>query len=249
MHVKTRILIVPGHVTATMLHAFVGVPVMEAVTGSKTTVLKAKDTIPKGTRLTADMFEIAEVGGYGLPDNIAKDPKQVEGGYASVDITKGDFMSSFKFSKEIPFKNDYLYKLPAGKLAVSIGVKTIQDALTGKLREGDVVSVFASYNKSEETNYNAFLPAELKYVKVLAVSNNTGIDIDDATNLEEGKNNLPATVTLLVNEKQAAALAGLDKKANLHLVLAARYDNDYVQSLLDKQEEYFKTQEGANNNG
>ena len=63
-------------------------------------------------------------------------------------------------------------------------------------------------------------------MKVVTSTTQTGQDIDDM-NIADNTDaqNLPATVTLLVNEYQAIKLAQFEKQGNIHIALVCRGDN------------------------
>ena len=108
------------------------------------------------------------------------------------------------------------------------------------------MSVYAVFNRGDaEENYAAVQPAELKYVRVLAISNSLGEDIDvEAKNLieeevKEERERLPATITFLAGNLQAASLAGIDHNATIHVSLVARAENaEQCELFLAEQEAY-----------
>ena len=71
------------------------------------------------------------------------------------------------------------------------------------------------------------IPAELKYVEVIAVTAGSGYDANqrdagpDSPSAENEKE-LPATVTLLVSPEQSKVLAELESDGKLHLSLVYR---------------------------
>lgn len=225
--------------------AFIGVPMVQGMISERVPVLTVAMDLERGTLLTADMLTVSEIGVIDRPSNAAISPEQVVGTFTKYDMLQGDIVVSSKLSRERPLSNPYLYDLPPGKSAISISVQGLAEGLSGKLKPGDIVSIYAVFNKSDaEEEYTAMQPPELTYVKVLAVSNSYGTDIDvdgtayDATG-DKDRERLPSTVTLLAGSYQAAALAGLDRNATIHISLAARATNvELCEDMLAAQEEY-----------
>ena len=246
---RSRIVIGFICIIVALLIAFVGFPIVQGVVSKRVPVVTAAENISRGTLITPQLLKASEIGAIDRPSSAAVSIDQVVGAYASMDLLAGDMVTSGKLSRERPLSNPYLYELPEGKLAISVSVKGLAEGLTGKLKEGDIVSVYAVFNKSDaEENYFATQPPELRYVRVLAVSNSLGddIDVDARYDTEEERTRLPETITLLTGDLQAAALAGLDSNATIHVGLAARADSPGLcDALLAAQEEYIAELEEA----
>ena len=86
----------------------------------------------------------------------------------------------------------------------------------------------------------AIVPAELTYLKVITTTTSDGIDRDELTVNEDGTYELPSTVTLLVNQKQAKLLVQYENSGRIHADLVYRGDEATAQKYLDAQEAYFK---------
>ena len=248
---RSRLVIGTACVTVACIIAFVLVPVMSYVTGTEmTTVAVMTAPLGKGKRIEASMIRIEQVPAQGLPDGALKDEKLAVGKYAAVDLVAGDTLLASKLTESIPFPNSYLYEIPDGQQAISATIQSFADGLSGKLLAGDVVSVYAVPNQTdmEETDYLAIQPPELRFVRVLAVTSQLGADRQrdepedsDKDRKDAGdKENQPATVTLLVKPEQAAAVAGLEVNARLHLALVSRGNEQAAQSYLQTQEDYLK---------
>lgn len=113
-----------------------------------------------------------------------------------------------------------MYALNDGEYAVSVTIDNLAKGFSGKLLAGDVVSVYG-YNEETKAMENT---SDLKYVKVLAVSNAKGIDLTQERGMggETSEDVIPATVTLKVNEYQAAELVRICNTGNVHIVFAGR---------------------------
>ena len=235
-------------VFAALAVAFIALPMVQTKISERVPVVILRHDLEKGTLLTADMLSISEISAIDRPPNAAVSLNQVIGSYTGMDMLRGDLVVSSKLSRERPLANPYLYDLPMDKSAISITVHGLAEGLSGKLKPGDIVTIYAVFNRSStDEGYMALQPQELKYVKVLAVSNASGndIDADDLQNMNDGNANrerLPAAITLLVCNYQAAALAGLDRNATIHAALAARAnDPETVNAMLLMQDEYIES--------
>jgi len=246
---RSRIVIGFICVIVALLIAFVGFPIVQGMVSERVPVVVSAGEIEKGTLLMPEMLEVTEIGAIDRPKNAAVSVAQAVGTYAKYNMAQGDLVLSSKLSRERPLANPYLYELPDDKVAISVSVQGLAQGLSGKLKPGDIVSVYAVWSKSDaEVEYAAMQPLELKYVRVLAVSNSTGVDIDvdDIQIRDEAAttDNLPATITLMAGDYQAAALAGLDVNSTIYVGLAARASDDAVcASMLAAQEEYIAIME------
>ena len=139
------------------------------------------------------MLKIVEVGSYNLPKNVVKDVDTAIGKYAAADMAAGDYILSSKLTDVPAAENAYLYHLDGEKQAISVTLKSFATGLSGKLATGDIVSVIAPDYKKRGTTV---IPAELKYVEVIAVTANTGYDTDTGGQRgNEDEKQLPSTVT------------------------------------------------------
>lgn len=223
-------------------------PLINGLVAKRENVVKIAQYVPKGNIITADDLEIGTVAQIDKPQNVATSKDQVIGTYAKGDLFVGDLLTSDKLTQSRPLENPYLYDLPEGKIAISISVSGFAEGLSGKLKAGDIVSLFSVVNQDvsnqEETEViiSQSYP-ELKYVKVLAVTNASvkDIDVDDTTPVEAEKEVIPATITLEVVPYQAQILAGLNKNATIHVGLVARADNEEVVNAYLKAEEDYIT--------
>ena len=101
--------------------------------------------------------------------------KAVVGKYAATDLYTGDYLFANKLSTDNKSADDVLLGLGGEKVAVSVNVANFAAGLSDKLENGDIVSVII-YDKDMYTSY---IPAELKYVKVITTTTNEGVDKDE----------------------------------------------------------------------
>lgn len=205
-----------------LLICFGVTPLFNKSVSQKTEIVRVAKEIKAGEEITKEMVQIAEVGGFGLPENVLRHSESVIGKYATTDLSIGDYILNTKLSDTPAAENTYLYNLDGTKQAMSVTIKSFADGLSGKLQSGDIVSVIAvDYKKQGST----VIPAELKYVEVIAVTAGSGYDANTGaqTETEAGdEKELPSTVTLLVSPEQSKALAELESDGKLHLSLVYR---------------------------
>ena len=176
-----------------------------------------------------------EVGNHNLPPNVVRSIAEVEGKYLKADVYPGDYILTDKISSEPAAENRYLYSLNGEKQAMSITINTFAEGLSGKLKSGDIVSVIApDYLGSGET----IIPAELKYVEVIAVTAKSGNDANTGEKLtEEKEKELPSTVTMLVKPEQSKLLARLEAEGEIHLSLVFRGEADKASEFIKAQDQ------------
>ena len=223
------------------------VPLLNSVVNASVTVVRAKEDIQQGTQITKDMLETIKVGKLNLPHGIETQESMVVGKYAATEIIQNDMV----FAGKISDRNN-VYDLKDGQMLMSVAVKNLASGLSGKLQPGDIVTIFAdasTANMGDQVT-PATVPPELQYVKVAAVTTSTGADTTTGKEQASDANdssNLPATISLVVNQRQAAILAGYDN-GSLHIALDCRGNEEKAQDMLAKQETFF-TQTGGNAGG
>lgn len=205
------------------------VPIFNRSASEKTVVLRVCSAVQKGEQITENMVQNITVGAYNLPSNIATDKTDVVGKFAAADLSVGDYILPDKLSDEPADTDQYLYDLTSEKYAVSVTVKSLAAGVSGKLQGGDVVAVIVpNYKNLGET----MIPNELQYVRVLAVTAESGIDTD--TSAEEKE--LPATVTLSATVEQAKLLAELEQESEIHLALVYRGVDEQAEKFIAEQD-------------
>lgn len=219
--------------------AFVALPTISRQTNGKTSIVRITQTVLIGEKITEDNTKVIEVGSYNLPSNVAHNMKDVQGLYATANLAQGDYILTSKVSTT-PISSDVaLNSIPSGKVAISLTVKTLASGLSDKLQPGDIIRIYHFLDKAEE------IP-ELRFVKVLSVTNSDGVNVDntqdtakDAT--EDAEHQQAATVTILASPEQAKIVTELENDGVIHLALISRNNDELAEELLDKQEETLAT--------
>lgn len=208
-------------------------PIVAKMSAGKTTVVQVNNTISQGKMITLDDIVKVEIGSYGVSDAVIHDEKQVVGKYAKSDIYGSINITAAMLSDTADSADDILKTLDGTEQAVSITVPSYAAAVSGKLKNRDIVSIIVTEEK------NTTIPAELTYVKVITTTTSKGVDHDKTVQKEDGTYDTPATITLLVNSAQAKMLAAYEANAKMHISLVFRGDDETAQKFLDAQGKVF----------
>lgn len=231
---KNRTVVGVFCILLSLLICFGVTPLFNRAVSEKAEIVRVVKEIKAGDEITADMVQTAEVGGYGLPDNVIRQTDTVVGKYAAADLSVGDYILSTKLTDTPAADNAYLYNLDGTKQAISVTIKSFAEGLSGKLQSGDIVSVIApDYNGQGTT----VIPAELQYVEVIGVTASSGADVDTGEDTGGEDQELPSTVTLLVTTEQSKVLAGLEADGTIHLTLVYRGTAENAGKFIAAQEE------------
>ena len=148
--------------------AFIAIPAVTSKTSSTCGIARMKNAVPRGTLITTNDVELAEVGGFNLPDGVARQTQDVIGTYAATDLFPGDYILPEKVSS-VPLSSDLsLNGIPDGMVAISITTQTLATALSDKLQGGDIIRLY-HYDDDNELEPVTDIP-ELRFVKVLSVT-------------------------------------------------------------------------------
>lgn len=210
--------------------AFVALPTIARQTNGKTEIVRITQPVLKGEQVTKENAEVVEVGGYNLPTNVAHSLEDVEGLYVTADLAAGDYILTSKVSS-VPISSDVaLNDIPSGKVAISLTVKTLASGLSDKLQPNDIVRIYHFLETAEEV-------PELRFVKVLSVTDSDGINVDntkDPTEDEEPQQS--ATITVLASPEQARIITELENDGVAHVALISRNNDQLAEELLAEQD-------------
>ena len=207
-------------------------PLVNRFSDRKIDIVRLRTDVERGQIIDGEDIEVVSVGSHNLPGDVIKDADAVIGKYAATDLYAGDYLFDGKLSTDNKSADDVLLGLKGDKVAVSVSIGDLAEGLSGKLENGDVVSVII-YDKEADTSY---IPAELKYVKVITATTSDGIDKGEA----EGGAKFE-TVTLLVTPEQAERLAYYNSTTNIHFTLVYRGEADKADAFIKKQDDYIKS--------
>lgn len=238
---KNRTIIGIVCIVLAVIVTFGAAPLVNKLSEEKTEIMRMTKDVRQGVILAESDVEKVQVGSFNLPANVIKDKAAVVGKYAATDLKAGDYLMGSKLNNEADSADSIFRLLDGTKQAVSISIASFAAGLSGKLENGDVVSIIITSTEKSE----AEMPAALRYVKVITTTTASGADRDQLTPNENGTNELPATVTLLVNMEQAKLLAQHEARSKIHISLVYRGDAGTAQKFLDAQDEYLKKNTAA----
>lgn len=220
--------------------AFIAIPAITSKTSSTYEIVRMKTFVGRGTAITAENVELIEVGEYNMPGNVARTLEDVVGTYAATDLYPGDYILPEKVSS-IPLSSDItLNSIPDGKVAISITTQTLATALSDKLQSGDIIRLY-HYDDENVLEPVTDIP-ELRFLKVLSVTDADGLDIDYTTPpAEDEEKQQTATITVLASPEQAMLLTRYENEGVLHVALISRGNETLANDLLERQNEILTT--------
>ena len=193
-------------------------------------VVRISSEVNKGEQITADKVKVVEVSKKGLQESAILNKKDVVGKYAVVDLVRDNTILERQLSKNPIAEDKYLYGLDGTQQAISFTIQNFASGLSGKLLTGDIISIIAT-TMDENNNEKTSTPKELQYVKVLAVTNDVGVDKKEDNNNPEEE--LPTTITVLVNREQAELIANLEETSKMHVSLVYRGTEKEAQKYME----------------
>ena len=205
-------------------------PTIARQTNGKEEIVRITQPVLKGEQISSENAEVVEVGGYNLPSNIAHQLSDVNGLYATADLAVGDYILTSKISS-VPVSSDVaLNSIPSGKVAISLTVKTLASGLSDKLQPGDIIRIYHFLDTAAEV-------PELRFVKVLSVTDSDGINVDNAKEpTEDEEKQQSATITVLASPEQAKIITGLENDGVAHVALISRNNDKLADELLAEQD-------------
>ena len=210
--------------------AFVALPVIARQTNGKTEIVRITAPVLKGEPISADNTETVEMGSYNLPSGIARSLDDVDGLYATADLFPGDYILPAKVST-VPVSSDTaLNSIPSGKVAISLTIQTLAAGLSDKLQPGDIIRIYHFLDVAVEV-------PELRFVKVLSVTDSGGVNVDNAREpVEDEEKQQSATITVLATPEQARLITALENDGIAHVALVSRGNEKLADELLAEQE-------------
>jgi len=215
---------------------FLVAPLVNKLSDSHTEIVRIKNDIIQGHMISESDVEIVTVGTKGLPSTVITKKETAIGKFASCDIKANTDLLQSMLADKSDSADDVFRTLDGKKQAISITISSFAGGLSGKLENGDIVSLIVFEKDTDE----AIIPGGLTYVKVITTTTAEGFDKDEVTPNEDGTYELPTTLTLLVNPGQAKMLVEYENKGVIHADLVYRGDSEKAQKFLDAQDLYFE---------
>lgn len=233
---KNRTIIGIVCIVLALIVTFAVAPMVNKISDNRTDIVRMKKDVDRGFLISEDDIEIVTVGSHGLASGTITKKEDVVGKFAACDLKVGDALFPSKLSNDSDSADDVFRTLNGEKQAISITISSFAGGLSGKLENGDIVSLVVFDNDTNE----ATIPAGLTYMKVITTTTKDGFDKDEVTPNEDGTYELPTTVTLLVNPEQAKMLVEYENTGIIHANLVYRGDSKTAQKFLDAQDLYFE---------
>jgi pilus assembly protein CpaB len=233
---KNRTIIGIVCIVLALVVTFAVAPLVNKLSDSRTDIVRLKNDIVQGHMIQDSDIEVVTVGSTGLPTNIITKKEAVVGKFAACDLKANTDLLQSMISDKSDSADDVFHTLDGKKQAISITISSFAGGLSGKLENGDIVSLVIFENETNE----ATIPGGLTYVKVITTTTAEGFDKDELTPNEDGTYELPTTLTLLVNPTQAKMLVEYENRGVIHADLVYRGDSKTAQKFLDAQDLYFE---------
>ena len=233
---KNRTIIGIVCIVLALVVTFAVAPLVNKLSDSRTDIVRLKSDIAQGHMIQESDIEVVTVGSTGLPANVITKKEAVVGKFAACDLKANTDLLRSMISDKSDSADDVFHTLDGKKQAISITISSFAGGLSGKLENGDIVSLVVFENETNE----ATIPGGLTYVKVITTTTAEGFDKDELTPNEDGTYELPTTLTLLVNPTQAKMLVEYENRGVIHADLVYRGDSKTAQKFLDAQDLYFE---------
>ena len=214
----------------------------------KVEVYSVKKNITKGTQILEDMIVKKDVSKFGIANDVVYDKSEIIGKYAITDLFEGDILRKIRINDKIPYEFEYLSNLNDDEYAYTIKIDESRNALSSRIRSGDVVTIIAIDNESQENK--AVIPDELKYIEVMAVINAEMTDVKDKKDINNN-NDITSIIVKARGNEQLCRLAEANSKSDISIALVCRDDDEKKEELLYKyisrpQEEQEEQEEHSN---
>lgn len=195
--------------------AFLVLPGMYKQKEKTVYICRLQSDIPAGTKIEQEMMRTVEVGSYGLPESVVKNPDELIGKYAKVSMTTDDYLFSSKFADYVSDER-FDRAVAEGKRLIAVSVPSNAASVANQLRAGDKVTV-AYY-----VDDNVLIDDALKGMEIYSVENENAQNLENVQGSEDNEDTIAASVTLIATEEQAAKLINAEYSGKLHIILESR---------------------------
>ncbi len=219
-------------IVAALIVCFAVAPLVNRLADNRVEVVRIAVDITQGRQITEGEIEVVTIGAYNLPEGVITDKEAVVGKYASVDLKKGDYLFNSKLADTADSADEVFRTLDGTRQAMSITIQSFAGGLSGKLKNGDIVSLIVYANDADEV----IIPEALQYMRVITTTTANGFDKDELIPNEDGTYELPTTLSLLVTPMQSKLLAKYENAGKIHAALVYRGDADKAKEFLLKQD-------------
>lgn len=246
---KSKVFLGGCCLTAAILLAFVITPAVASSTSATADVVVLTADADQGDQLKDSMLTVRQMGKLNLPKDAVTDPAEVKNMYLTRPMLAGEILTRRHIQAEYPTDTPQLLSLEKDQLAMSVALTDLSHSVSGKLRAGDIIQLFAVIDDADEddtVDQCAAVPVpELQAVEVILVTDDSAAVLtgEESTAAAEERGQI-ATIVLGVSVDQAAVLAGLNANATLHAGLVCRGDEKRKAELLDFQQTVLSEKKG-----
>ena len=233
---KNRTIIGVICMIAAIAVTFIVSPIVSKLTTDSMDVPRLNTDVSRGTQITEDMLETVSVKKDSLADGTITDTAEIVGKYATSNLYNGDYLTKEKLAGEANSAEDVFATLDGNKVAVSFTIDSFAAGLSGKLQNGDIISLIVMDNDTGKTT----IPGAFTYVKVITATTAGGVDQDNIVKNDDGTYEIPSTVTVLVNTTQAKLLTKYEDGYTVQTALVYRGNAETANKFLAAQDEYFE---------
>lgn len=140
-----------------------------------------------------------------------------------------------KLTGESNSASDVFSSLDGTKVAVSFTLDSFAAGLSGKLQNGDIISLIVL----DKDTGRAVIPPAFRYVRVITTTTAGGVEQDSVVKNDDGTYSLPSTVTVLVSDLQARLLTQYEDGYTVQAALVYRGDRTVANRFIEAQDRYF----------
>lgn len=216
---KKRIIIATILIILALVLCFVISPWIQSKSSGNASVIRCAKNIKKGSVITEDDIERVNVGKYNLQNNILTKENEILGKISTCDMYKYDYFTKDKLTDSSDERQNSVYKLNGDKRIYSLSVPSLSSGVGNMLECGDIVSCICTENGI------SFIPAELKYLKVISLTDSQG------KNIEDSDKGFYTCVTFECTEEECIALSEYSKSGNITLAMVCKYDSEMYHTL------------------
>lgn len=195
--------------------AFLVLPGMYKQKEKTIMVCKLQTEIAAGTKIEKEMLKETEVGSYGLPESVVKNPDDIVGKYAKISMMPDDYLLLSRFEDYV--SDEKLDKVIAeGKRLVAVSVPTNAASVANQLKRGDRVTAVYYADDAVVTDN------DLHGLEIYSVENEDAQNLENVQGSEDTEDTIAASVTLIATEAQAVKLVNAEYSGKVHLILESR---------------------------
>ena len=151
MKMKNRTLIGIVCIVLAVAVTFLVSPLVNRISEQKTDVIRFTKDISHGSKIADTDIEVVKLSKNSVPEKALKTKDAVVGKYAKADLFKGDLATDTKITDDENSVANVFSSLNGDKVAMSVTINTFAGGLSGKLENGDIVSIYVTDKEGKTT--------------------------------------------------------------------------------------------------